>query len=266
MCTIVTGLFDIKRDIMDGRPWNDYLKWFEKTLLINCPMVIFVEEQTADFVKNKRGNLPTKIIIQKIEDLEYFKYKQNMDRIISSKEYKDKIQDYNRIECQHSIYSIIQYSKFEFVEKISIDNPFDSEYFIWMDAGLSRFFDDLNTNKEYPGQQFKNNISSIKEKMLIQSFCSYYPDLFYSDVLSESYLNDNRSYVMGGMFCAGKEAIKNVKKEINILFEEMLKKNIVNNEQIALGYLLKKKPELFVTFINDSRFHRNYELINQLQN
>jgi hypothetical protein len=266
MCTIITGLFDIKRNTMDGRPWENYLNWFEKTLSINCPMVIFVEDQTIDFVKNKRGNLPTIVINQKIEDLEYFKYKEDMDRIISSKEYKDIIKDSNRIECQHSLYSIIQYSKFEFVEKSSIQNPFNSEYFIWMDAGLSRFFGDMDVNKEYPGKQFKSMIPAIKEKMLIQTFCSYYPDLFYSNLLSENYLTDNRSYVMGGMFCSGKEAIKNVKKEINLLFEEMLKNNIVNNEQIALGYLLKKKPELFVSFINDSNLHRSYELINQLQN
>ena len=76
MCTIVTGLFDIKRHDMDGRIWSSYLNWFEKTLSINCPMVIYVEEETVNFVKNKRKNLSTKIISQKIEDLYYFKHKE----------------------------------------------------------------------------------------------------------------------------------------------------------------------------------------------
>ena len=41
-------------------------------------------------------------------------------------------------------------------------------------------------------------------------------------------------------------------------------KNIVNNEQIALGYLYKKYPDMFVEFINDARIHRSYELIVEL--
>jgi hypothetical protein len=264
MCTIVTGLFDIKRHDMDGRVWNSYLNWFEKTLSINCPMVVYVEEETVNFVKNKRKNLPTKIISQKIEDLYYFKHKEAMDKIINLVEYKNKIKDNKRIECNHSLYSIIQYSKFEWMKRTGLENPFNSDYFIWMDAGLSRFFDDLDINKTYPSDNFKNEIEKIKHKVLIQTFMSHYPDLFNAPILQDDYLVDNRSYVMGGMFGGGKDAIIAVKEKVDNLFEYMLSNNIVNNEQIALGYLFKTNPELFISFINNSAHHRSYELINCL--
>jgi hypothetical protein len=45
----------------------------------------------------------------------------------------------------------------------------------------------------------------------------------------------------------------------------MLGKGFINNEQIAMGYLLKKKPELFRIFQNYSHIHRNYEILNQLK-
>ena len=44
----------------------------------------------------------------------------------------------------------------------------------------------------------------------------------------------------------------------------MLKNNNLNNEQIVLGYLLKKYPNLFKLFINNSAYHKNYEVIDVL--
>ena len=37
------------------------------------------------------------------------------------------------------MYSIIQYSKFEWLCKAVEMNPFGSDHFFWMDAGSSRF-------------------------------------------------------------------------------------------------------------------------------
>jgi hypothetical protein len=264
MATIVTGLFDINRNTMDGREWKNYLNWFEKTLSLNCPMVIFIEENNINFVKNARKNFPTKIISQNIHDLPYYQYKEKMDKIILSEDYKNKIKDNKRIECNFSLYSIIQYSKFEWMKVTSELNPFESDYFIWMDAGLSRFFDDLDTKKEYPSKHFKQKIKNLNNKVLIQIFMSYYPDLFEAKMLTDDYLLDNRSYVMGGMFASNQIGIRNINLKMKELFEEMLQNNIVNNEQIALGFLFKKYPDMFVSYINNSRIHRNYELINCL--
>ena len=33
--TIVSALFNIERDRMDGRDWEEYLKWFDVTLQLN---------------------------------------------------------------------------------------------------------------------------------------------------------------------------------------------------------------------------------------
>jgi hypothetical protein len=262
--TLVTSLYNINRSEFDGRKWDDYLSWFSETLKLKSPMVIFVESDMVDFVTKHRGKLPTKIIEQSLNDIPYYSLKDSMDLVISSEDYKNKISDPNRIECKSSLYNIIQYSKFKWVEQVSIENYFDSEYFLWIDAGLSRFFYDVNLNNAYPGESALESLMSIKDNILIQVFLSYYPDLVNADTLTDKYLKDNRSYIMGGMFGAGKEAIKKLCAMIDNILEQMISDNLINNEQIALGYLYKKHPELFVGFFNEAHLHRSYELVVEL--
>lgn len=262
--TLVTSLYNINRSELDGRKWDDYLSWFSKTLKLKSPMVIFVENDMVDFVTKHREKLPTKIITQNLKEIPYYCLKDRMDLVISSEDYKNKILDPNRIECKSSLYNIIQYSKFKWVEKVSIENYFNSEYFLWVDAGLSRFFYDIDLNESYPGKSALESLMSVKDNILIQVFLSYYPDLINADTLNIDYLKDNRSYIMGGMFGAGKEAIKKLCAIIDNILEQMISDNIINNEQIALGYLYKKHPELFVEFFNESHLHRNYELVVEL--
>jgi hypothetical protein len=262
--TLVTSLYDIGRSKLDGRTWNEYLEWFSKTLKLKSPMVVFVDKSLVEFVKENRNGISTKIIEEPIEKIPYYYLKDKMDTVIESEDYKTKIFDSNRIECKSSLYNIIQYSKFGWLDRASDENYFNSEYFLWVDAGLSRFFYDINLNNPYPGENAKQSLMDIKDSILIQVFLSYYPDLVNSKELSKDYLKDNRSYIMGGMFGAGRESIKKFRSIIDNILEEMLSENLINNEQIALGYLYKKYPDLFVEFFNESHLHRSYELVVEL--
>ena len=49
--TIVSALFDIDR--VDGRKWDEYLKWFDLTLKLKCPMVLFLTPDLQEFVDNR---------------------------------------------------------------------------------------------------------------------------------------------------------------------------------------------------------------------
>ena len=264
--TIVTSLYNINRSEIDGRKWEEYLEWFSVTLKVKCPMVIFVEDDMVDFVETHRKGLPTKIISMPLEKIPYYHLKGRMDEVIESSKYQDKISDEKRIECKSSLYNIIQYSKFKWIEEASDKNYFDSEYFVWMDAGLSRFFYDIDLEKSYPGHEAKQSLLQIRENILIQVFTSYYPDLVNAEKLDESYFLDNRSFVGGGIFGASQSSIKKLCPLIEEVLEKMLSNNTINNEQIALGYLYKNNSDLFAEFLNDSSKHRNYELICELAN
>ena len=242
--TIVSSLFNIERQEMDGRKWEEYLKWFDITLRLKCPMVLYVTEDLVSFVEERRVNIPTEIITQKVEEIPYYYLKDKLDNIISSEKYKEKISDPNRIECQHSLYSIIQYSKFKWLTQAIEENPFNSKFFFWIDAGASRFFEDYDLRLSYPSQNAIDALNGMGDKFLIQMNMEYYDDLVNAEILLEEYLLDNRSYVLGSMFGGTQKAIEKVSNDIeDVLVNKMVANDFVNNEQIALGYLVKKNPE-----------------------
>jgi hypothetical protein len=246
---IVSSLFNIKREGMDGRTWEDYLKWFNITLKLKCPMILFVTEDATSFVEERRKDMPTVIITQTVKEIPYYYFKDKIDVIISSDVYKNKIKDYDRIECQHSLYSIVQYSKFKWLERAIEENPFDSKFFFWMDAGASRFFEEYDLSQDYPSENAKNSLEDMGEQFLIQVNMEYYKDLVSATTLTKDYLLDNRSYVLGSMFGGTKNITLKVVKDIeNVFINDMIANGFVNNEQIALGYLLKNNPDDFAVY------------------
>lgn len=244
--TIVSSLFNIQREGMDGRTWEDYLKWFEITLKLKCPMILFVTEDVREFIEKRRLSVPTTVIVQSIEDIPYYSLREKIDNIILSEEYKNKISDPNRIECQHSMYSIIQYSKFKWLKHAIKENPYGSKYFFWLDAGGSRFFDGYDLSQEYPSSNALESLDDMGDTFLIQMNMEYYKDLANSKELPSEYLLDNRSYILGSMFGGSIVGVEKVSEDIDNIFKhDMIDNGFVNNEQIALGYLVKKTPDNF---------------------
>lgn len=242
--TIVSSLFNIKREGMDGRTWKDYLKWFDITLKLKCPMVLFVSEDLVSFIEERRTDIPTEVIVQSADEIPYQHLNEQIDSVINSDEYKNLISDPSRIECQHSLYSIVQYSKFKWLEQAIEENPFNSKFFFWLDAGGSRFFEDYDLNQEYPSPNAVEALTEMGDKFLVQMNMEYYKDLAFAKTLDDNYLLDNRSYILGSMFGGGEKSILKVANDIEDVFlNKMLAKGFVNNEQIALGYLIKNNQE-----------------------
>jgi hypothetical protein len=244
--TVITALYDIGREKYgDGRSIEEYLTWLEKTLKLNCNFVIYTEERFQNFISSRRGTANTKIILQKLEDVPYFKYKKDMDRIILSEDYRKKIGDVNRVECNLSLYNIIQYSKFEWIRDAINNSYLNSEFYFWMDAGLSRFFNTDATNMEWP-----QNHSMMKPgKFLIQGNMNT-PRYYHNWPGDDNYMLDNNSILCGGLFGGDKDTIIKIADLTKELFEHYLSQNIINNEQIVLGILLKRYPKLFNPYIN----------------
>ena len=128
------------------------------------------------------------------------------------------------------------------------ENYFTSDYFFWLDAGASRFVPDIDITQKFPGPQFSSYLKEATGKALFQVYMSHYPDLsMREEPLGIDYFYDNRSYCWGGMFGVDKVGIEKVSKLVdNVLRHDMLDNNILNNEQIAIGYLLKKHSDNFV--------------------
>ena len=252
--TIVSALFDIER--VDGRPWEEYLKWFDEFLKLKTPMILFVSQDVAEFIGERRGDIPTDIIVQTVDEIPYYHLKDEIQGILDSDEYKENISDPDRIECKQAMYSVIQYSKFPWLKLAAEDNPHNSDYFFWLDAGGSRFFGIYDLKKEYPSKDAIKSLDEMGESFLVQMNTEYYPDLSDAKELDLDYLYDNRSYVLGSMFGGHKNVVPKVCDLVEDIFiNEMINKVNVNNEQIALGYLIKKHSDDFAIYSRTNGKH-----------
>ncbi len=246
---IVTSLHNlsgVKRD--DNRDWDTYLEWFSKTLQIKCPFIIFAESSLSSLILENRDPHNTFIIDETLDQIPLFNLKYEIQEILDSDEYKLKMSDVNRVECKDSMYSIIQYSKFKWLQKASKINPFNSNYFFWLDAGASRFIDQSDIKNQYPSEEALVSLKEIDNTFLIQYNHEYYSDLVQSKHLPQEYLLDNRSFICGSMFGGNAKSIEIINKEIDDIMDLMISNRCVNNEQIALGYLCKNKEKLFTKF------------------
>lgn len=245
---IVTALFDIDREKKgDGRTMAEYLSWFDETLSLKCDMTVFVPREFQDFVFEKRKSAPndTNIVIHEFEECPYYKYIRDIDQVLKSKEYRDKIQDPSRIECILPEYSVIQYSKFKWLERSAgISNP---DYLFWMDAGCSRFFNGFDFSREWP-----NKTLISPSKLTIQTSEGYQEKF---ELLKGNHFLDNQCCLVGTLFGGTSSTLNTIGEEIELIFNEMLAQNCINNEQIALAVLYSRKPELFNIVKNDYFFH-----------
>ena len=252
--TVVSALFDIER--VDGRPWEEYLKWFDIFLKLKVPMVLYVSQDVAEFIGERRDDIPTDVIVQTVDQIPYYHLKDEIQNILDSDEYKENISDPDRIECKQAMYSVIQYSKFPWMKLAAEDNPHNSDYFFWLDAGGSRFFGIYDLKKEYPSKDAVKSLDDMGESFLVQMNTEYYPDLSDAEELDLDYLYDNRSYVLGSMFGGHKNAVPKVCDMVEDIFvNEMINKGNVNNEQIALGYLIKKHSDDFAIYSRTNSKH-----------
>ena len=137
--TIVSAFFDISRV---GRPKEEYFEWIKDTQKLNAPFIFFVEKKYENIVSNifKNRKKPFLIIAIELNELFLFKDIEKVNKIITSSDYKSRVSSNDRIECVNALYSIVIFSKFYLMKRATLMNPFESKKFIWMDAGISRFY------------------------------------------------------------------------------------------------------------------------------
>lgn len=241
MINLTTALFDINREKNgDGRTIDQYLDWFSETLKLKCDLTIFTENKFLDFILERRKESNTKIICGSLEDIPYYHLKDKIDLILKDPEYRRKISDPNRIECNLSLYNIIQYSKFKWIEKsIEIQDSF--KYYFWIDAGCSRFF------KNFPEEIYPIEENIFHGKFNIQGNSN--TDIIYPSMDIEKYKFENNCILVGTFFGGDRKIVKTLSEEVEKIFTlEMIEEGMVNNEQIALGILYKRKPEIFKVY------------------
>lgn len=253
MTTIVTAFFDIGRENNgDGRTIDEYLQWIKKTLQLNCKLYIVTEPKFRDFFEENRPKDYSMVIkVIDFKDSYYYKFYNIMKEILESPDYICSIKHPDRVECLMPEYNIIQYSKFHYLQMAIEENPFKSEYFLWADAGISRFFLDVDLSCEYPGINGNKMLEQSKDKFIIQK-----RNDLYNYPIDDEFIWDSANLLCGTMFGGSALIVTKIAKLVEQVFiEKMLNKNNVNNEQLALALVWNSHKELFHLIDNYTNNH-----------
>ena len=158
--TIVSGLWDIERH---NRSFDHYIEAFEKFLSIDQPMYLYVPEELEDFVWQYRSEKNTAIKVCNLEDVKnmYAPFWDKTQEIRTSEEWVKRagwLEDSPQYRLEY--YNPIVQSKMFMLNDASIFNPFDTEYFYWLDAGITNTVPDGHLRDE-PVLDSLHNFSNI---------------------------------------------------------------------------------------------------------
>lgn len=189
MTTFVTAYLKVYDEEYDlSRTFENRLKHFMLLLELGINICIFVEPEFKNRFCELENNYKNLTVIQSltINELELYKIGEENAKLINLPENKNLVKDTKK-------YMYLILAKLEFLKK-SIDiNPYNSEYFSWIDFSLPYVF--KNTNKTL--LKIKN-LSNVKFKDVI-----YIPGCWNFKINNLNYLTNNVVWRFCGGFLIG---------------------------------------------------------------
>lgn len=140
--TIVTALYDLGRDnISDSfkRKYDDYLNKFSDLLKTDIPMYIFIDESDEEFIWKHRKKENTVINKMSLDELKkWFEFTNTTNRIRKDENWLSQA-SWLRESPQATLegYNPLVMSKMFMLNNVTIWNPFGSQNFFWIDAGIT---------------------------------------------------------------------------------------------------------------------------------
>lgn len=166
--TIVTGLWNINRE---GRPFDHYTENFKKFLDIPCRMFVYIQKDYEHLVweNDKRTKENTFVKIYELEDVKslYAPFWDKTQEIRVNPEWLELAPWLpGSPQASNEWYNPIVQSKMFMMHDVTIWNPFNTKYFLWIDAGLANTVD--HSTLIHP--EFYNNIVKHIDPFLFLSF------------------------------------------------------------------------------------------------
>ena len=269
--TFVTALLDIGRSDLSGdfsRTFERYLETFYALLkhLKDKNLVVYIDEKYQDKIKKIKND---KIIFKSIstEDIKNTEYYNDIQKIRNDESWRNQVGWLkNSTQANLEFYNALIFQKIHFLEEISSSNPFESEYFIWIDAGIANA-------QCHPGYFSKD---WLEERLIghLQKFlflCFPYDSSteihgFSIEKMKEICKTENVNRVARATFFGGKAFdIKEMSKAFREISKQSLSEGYMGTEESIFTILTYLYPEK----INIQMIQSNgliYEFFERLQN
>lgn len=255
----VTGIWDLGRgNSKDGwkRSFQHYIDKFVE-LLINFKdhnLIIFIDQSLEDLVWQYRSKSNTKIYYHSLDQFNsnFFPFFDKIQSIRNNPDWYNKV-GWLKDSTQGSLeyYNPMVMSKMFLLHNAKIFNPFNSEYFYWIDGGLSNTVSLGYFNNE----TVMNNLIKISQKFLF--ICFPYEtnsEIHGFDIGAMKRFSKNEKVdrvARGGFFGGYKDSISSA----NALYYELL------NNSLGEGYMgTEESIFTIMTYLEPENYH--YEMIN----
>jgi len=138
--TVVTGLWNINRE---GRPFDHYIEQFKHFLDIPQNLFIYIPKEYEYLVWEKRSSRNTYVKTYELKDIKnlYSPHWNKTQEIRTSDKWLNITGEGGWLKSSPQAtlewYNPIVQSKMFMLHDASIWNPFDTDYFFWLDAGIT---------------------------------------------------------------------------------------------------------------------------------
>jgi hypothetical protein len=214
--TCVSCYFPVK-----NKHGDNYLNWFRHTLSINCPYVFFTDKNTIDLIKSFRKDLPTYYIECSIEEFYTYKYK---DKMIT-----------HPLHCPSVEVNLIWLEKIFMMKKASELNPFNSDWFKWIDAGICVYRERDTIKKDFSYIEKLNCLP--KDKFIFSE-----SEIPYNELL---YTKTNYWHYISGTYILHKNFINTYTDIYKTYLDKLIDKNNIWTEQVIYTHIYMDHKELY---------------------
>lgn len=199
------------------------MDWFERTLRISCPYVFFGTKETIELAKRFRRELPTHYVEL---DLPEFHTNQYRSVFVTHPHH-----------CPSAELNMIWNEKLFLMQRAATLNPFQSDWFMWVDAGVCVYRATPPPQSPFPSIQKLAGLPT--NKLLFTS--SDHPQ-FQPHKVSDS----NYYHFISGTYAIHKDGIDTfVEMFRTYLASYVPRRRTLYTDQVILTYMYKDHPELF---------------------
>jgi hypothetical protein len=256
--TLVTGLWDIGRgDVNGGRSFEDhYLPNLDRFLQIDAPLVIFVPSSLVNFVKSRRNEANTHIIKYDLDNIKqiYSPFWDRTQNIRTNPDWFNQTGEHgwlaNSPQASLEWYNPVVQSKMFLLHDAMIWNPFKTDYFFWLDAGIMNTvpFDHL------VHQNSLDNITKLADPFLFLS----YPYEANNEIHGFDFKAMNKlagkkvEYVCrGGLFGGHKDILDQANGLYYTLLDKTLSQGYMGTEESIFTLMSYIEPEKYRRYALD---------------
>lgn len=253
--TVVTGLWNIGREERNFE--EHYIPNFKKLLETDVNMFIFIPAQYEHVVWEIRKKHNTVVKVYELEDVKqlYAPFWDKTQEIRTNTEWLNSTGENgwlkNSPQAKLEWYNPIVMSKMFMMHDVSIWNPFSTDYFLWLDAGLTNTVYEKYFTEHHVLDKILPHLSSFL-------FLSY-PYEARDEIHGMKYSYMNRvsgekvfHVCRGGLFGGHKDVIREANSTYYSLVAQTLAQNEMGTEESIFTLMSYLHPEKYRRYALDS--------------